>query len=87
MIEQRGLIVGPSDILATLPANAFKVTSWQNDRSPKTQDATYAILRAANVRGESKFDAAHGRRYMLFVYRTADERRACWAFLTNEPHA
>lgn len=82
-IEQRGLVTGPSTILDKLPASAFKVASWQNGRSPKAQAATGAVVKGLCAAAESIFDAAHGRRYMLFVYTTLEERKACWDFHTG----
>jgi hypothetical protein len=82
-VVQRGLIVGNWQVLADLPKAAFKVISWDNSRSPKTRQATFDALRAEGLIGESVFDAAHGRRYILFVYADAAGRAACWDFLTS----
>lgn len=82
-ITQRGLVVGPTSLLNKLPASAFKVASWQNGRSPKAQAATGAVVKGLCAAAESVFDAAHGRRYMLFVFTTREQRKACWDFLTN----
>jgi hypothetical protein len=76
-ITEKGLITGPADLIEKLPAAAFRVKSWDNTHSPKTQAEAYRAL-GGDVRAESIFDARHGRRYMLFVYRTHEERKACW---------
>lgn len=86
---QKGLIVASAEMHAAIQAaapNAYKVTSWQNDRSPKTQKSLCDLLRAPPFGhySESVFDAPHGFRYLLFVYRTPEERRACWNVLTKE---
>ena len=83
MIIRRGLITGPAALLDILPVAAFKVTSWDNSHSPKTQQRVWDRCHAVGARAESIFDAAHGHRYMLFVYRSREERKACWDFHTG----
>lgn len=83
MIIHRGLITGPSELLDVLPVTAFKVTSWDNSHSLKTQMRVWELLHAVGAQPESIFDAAHGHRYMLFVYRSREERKACWDFHTG----
>lgn len=85
-IAEKGLVTGPKDLLDKMPAASFRVKSWDNTHSPKTQKAAFEAL-GGDVRAESIFDARHGRRYMLFVYRSREERQACWAFHTRESAA
>lgn len=82
-IETRGLITGPIDLLDKLPKAAFKVASWQNGVAVKSRDATYTAIDQCKAYGESVFDAAHGRRYMLFVYADKSQRKACWDHITG----
>ena len=82
-IIERGLITGPHELLNILPKGAFKVSSWQNGKSPKAQTETYNVLAKVGAYAESIFDARHGRRYMLFVYGSKDQRRMCWDFHTG----
>lgn len=82
-ILERGIITGPHELLNLLPKAAFKVTSWQHGKSPKAQDATWKALQDAGAYGESIFDARHGRRYMLFVYASKEQRKKCWDFHTG----
>jgi hypothetical protein len=77
-IETRGLVTGPKEVLDKLPKRAFKIASWDDTRAPATQDATRDAVRALGGFIHSLFDAAHGRRYRIFVYRTLDENKACW---------
>ncbi len=83
-IAKRGLITGPHELLNILPEGAFKVTSWQHGKSPKTQDATWKAIKDAGAYAESIFDASHGRRYMLFVYGSKEQRKMCWDFTIGE---
>jgi hypothetical protein len=82
-IETRGLVTGPKDVLDMLPKRSFKVASWGDNRAPATQEATTKAVREAKAFAASVFDASHGARYMLFVYRTIDEHRACWRAITE----
>lgn len=84
--NQRGLIVANETAHVIISAHAHKaysVTSWQNGKSPKTQDTLYSALKARNLYAESVFDAAHGFRYLLFVYADREGRKACFDFLTG----
>lgn len=84
---QTGLIVASNAVHTALKSaipGAYKVTSWQNDRSPKTQDKFWSWIKSQNLCAESVFDAAHGRRYILFIYQgNGDGRRACWDCITG----
>jgi hypothetical protein len=82
-IETRGLVTGPKEVLDKLPKRAFRVASWDDRRAPATQEATTKAVRAIEAFAASVFDASHGKRYMLFVYRTIDEHRACWRAITE----
>jgi hypothetical protein len=79
-IMSRGQIVGPNNILAILPKRAFRVATWEDRRAPATQEATTKAVRKAKAFCASV--AVNGR-YMLFVYRTIDEHRACWRAITE----
>ena len=61
-------VIADQTILARLPKAAFKVVSWDNSHSPATQNAVQALSRANGWCEERIFDAAHGRRYVLFIY-------------------
>lgn len=82
-IITRGLVHGPKDILDQLPKSVERVTSWQNGKSEKTWNQVVDTLRRFDfVFTESKLDASHGRRYMLFIYRNDKERAAIWDHIT-----
>ena len=84
--SQRGLVVAPQaahDFLSAHAHQVYRVTSFDNHHSPKTQRKACDMLHAKGYKMESVFDAAHGRRYMCFVYSTPEERKACWDFLTK----
>lgn len=65
---RRAHVIADQTIMAQLPAAAFKVKSWDSAHSPATQNAVSALCRANGWVDERVFDAAHGRRYVLFVY-------------------
>ena len=86
-------VVADAAILDALPKVAFKIRSWDNNHARKSQDQVFAFCRLNISKGENGlapltweavFDAAHGRRYMLFIYRDAAGRKACWDCLTGE---
>lgn len=83
-----GQFVGEKDLLAWLGSEralrAFK--SWENGARPKDSERIKLAAIGASIALEPVFDAAHGRRYLCFVYRNADERKACWSCIT-EPGA
>jgi hypothetical protein len=82
VIAQLGRVVGPRDIIERLPRGASAVRSWQNDVAPKTQDATRAAISKLGAFWESspshKLDSKGRRIYRLFIYRTREERVACF---------
>lgn len=82
-----GQFVGERDALAWLGTDRElrAVKSWQNGMAPKTSDKIKAAARGASMALEPVFDAAHGRRYLCFVYATLDQRKACWDHLTGGP--
>lgn len=83
-IERVGQYIGPADALDWLGRDKLrKVQSVDNSTAPNTQDAIRSAARGASLVIESVFDAAHGRRYLGFVYRTGEERAACWRFLSR----
>ena len=60
---------------------AYEVASFSGSRSARTWAKLAPALQSGGYVGESVFDAAHGSRYMLFVYKTPEERAACYATL------
>lgn len=80
-------VIADQTILATLPAAAFKVRSWDNAHSPATQKTVTELCQARGWVDERVFDAAHGRRYVLFIYPAASltsgghARRNCFETL------
>lgn len=83
-ISRRGNIVANNSVLETVSAHcplAFKVKSFDNSHSPKTQRALCEVMRGYGFTCESIFDAAHGRRYMLFIYAGREGRKACFEFV------
>ena len=83
IIVKAGLVVGPLDIVGALPIAVRRVNSWDSYTAPKSQKAVLDFLNTKNAMWESIFDASHGRRYMLFVYRSREERRACFDFTSG----
>ena len=84
--KQVGLVVANEaahNLIAARAKRAYRITSFSNGRSPKTWSELRAVLAAAGYSTEAVFDAAHGFRYLLFVYASPDERRACWGALTR----
>jgi hypothetical protein len=84
--KRTGLIVASKaahDMIAARIKRAYRITSFSNGRSPKVWSELRAVLAAAGYSTEAVFDAAHGFRYLLFVYASPDERRACWDALTQ----
>jgi hypothetical protein len=59
------------------------VRTWQNGTSPARSEKIKIAARGASLCLEPVFDAAHGRRYLCFAYRNAEERAACFAALTG----
>jgi hypothetical protein len=85
-IKQRGLIVASDETHVLISATvhlAYRIKSFSNGKSPKTWAALRTMLDAKRLASESIFDAAHGKRYILFVYKDAAERKACWDHLTR----
>ena len=84
-IIQKGLIIGPQDVLDILPSRAFKIADFGSNKSPKTFSVMKDKLREKGADAELIFDAAHGKRYILFIYRNGLERNRCWNYyLTPE---
>jgi hypothetical protein len=82
-ITRVGNILALPEVLATLPSNALRVKSWDNTHSPITQQVVANTLRANGLTFERVFDASHGRRYLLFVYESMEQRRQCFDLLTR----
>jgi hypothetical protein len=82
VMARLGQVVGPRDIIERLPRGAGAVRSWQNDVAPKTQEATRSAISKLGAFFESspshKLDSKGRRIYRLFVYRTREERVACF---------
>lgn len=75
---QRALIVAPSkahDIISAKAPRAYKIRDFRDGSSPATFEKMRFALNAQGYRIETKFDAAHGRRYLAIVYSDATERR------------
>lgn len=68
---KRGAVVATPQILALLPAGAFRIQSWDNKRSA-VKERTFGYLRYAPVSWETRFDAAHGFRYVLVIWPRAE---------------
>lgn len=84
---QKGIVVASDehhDLLCEYAAGAYKLRSFDNGLSPAVWRAMRALTAERGVRFESVFDAAHGRRYLMFLYADAAGRRACWDFLTGD---
>ena len=78
---QKGLVIGNADVhavLATDAPNAYKVKDWANGKQPMTSAQACSALIRAGFHLETVFDAAHGRRYVLFAYCTPQGRVGCW---------
>jgi hypothetical protein len=82
-IERRGNVLAPKEAFDWLPKEAERVASWANGKSQKTWALTREAVMQHGCAAESVFDAAHGFRYMLFVYKSREERKAIWDFLTG----
>jgi hypothetical protein len=83
-VSRCGNIVANNSALDTVSAHcplAFRIKSFDNAHSQKTQRALSDVMRGYGFTCESVFDAAHGRRYMLFVYANREERKACFDFI------
>jgi len=82
-IFERGVITAPRmihDLISAHCPAAYKITSWQNGKSPQASAKLEALARAKGFHLESIFDARHGKRYMCFAYFSKDERKALWDF-------
>lgn len=81
-----GQFVGAPDLLDWLGGadKLRRIASWENGKSPKASDSIKAAARGAGLCLEPVFDAAHGFRYLCFVYRDWSGRAACWAALTGD---
>jgi hypothetical protein len=82
-MKQEGLVIAPKEVFEWLPKRALKVKDWGNNKSPATWHDTNAVAHQKGYMLELIFDAAHGRRYMLFIYKAKEGRKACWDFITK----
>lgn len=80
-----GLVIGPADILTRLPQRDLRaVKSWVDAGQPATKQRVRAALSKVEppCQWESVPDTIgtfNGNRvYLLFVYRSLEERRACF---------
>lgn len=80
-VEKRGNVIGPAALLDLLPKAAFKIRDWRDGTAPKTKEAAFRAIVAANAYAEVQFDAAHGRRYYVCVF-AKDDRAAVVTFGT-----
>ena len=83
-IVQAGRFIGTRENLAKLApaATLRRIKSWQSGISPATSKAILGAACAERLATEAVFDAAHGRRYLCFVYSVdggmTANRRAVW---------
>jgi len=89
-------MVGQSHILnmiETYVPASVRVVSFDNKHSPVARQYIETPARHKGRQTERVFDAAHGRRYLPFVYpgdtehvglRPNPHRTACWDFLTSQ---
>jgi len=94
-VERRANMVGQShilDLIETYVPASKRVVSFDDKHSPVTQQYIETLARHKGWQTERVFDAAHGRRYLLFVYprdteygglRPNPHRTACFDFLTS----
>lgn len=67
MIRIGNIITSP-EIAKTLPKRLVAMKSWDNSAF---RSATWSSLDKTGLYWESVFDAAHGRRYVLFLFKSA----------------
>jgi hypothetical protein len=81
-IENRGLITGPAEVFEILPSSAARVKSWDDATAVTLQRPAREALKARGFLAESVPGALEGRKrtYLLYVYRTSEERLGCFAF-------
>jgi hypothetical protein len=87
-VEKRGGVTGPKEALDALPPAAFRIASWADNASRKRQDEARRLLKAAGWSVETvpaPKDRLGPIPHEIYVYRTRDERRAC--FEANRPPA
>lgn len=88
-IEKHGTITGPKDAFGLLPPAAFRLKSWADAASPRLQDEPRRLLRAAGFNYETvpAHKTPDGKKWIheLYVYRTREEREACFAFHRPAP--
>ena len=85
-VEKRGTVTGPKEALDALPPATLKIASWADRTAPKRQDEARRILKNAGFLAETvpaPKDRLGPIPYELYVYRTQEERRAC--FEVNRP--
>jgi len=79
-----GQFVATRDIMdAAERANVVRVYDPTTSKSRLLVEFLLQCRRQGIV-AERVYDAAHGRRYMLFLYRDAAGRRACWDCVVQE---
>lgn len=85
-ITRKGLVVGPKELLAYLPHSSGKVRCWAGCSAyPRAQiEQTLRKAGKVGVQQRTSFDAAHGRRFFLFLYRSHDELQACRDFVCSQ---
>jgi hypothetical protein len=79
-----GIFIGAEPLLRRLGTARLlsRMRSWENGVSPADSRTVIRNAREHTISLESVYDAAHGRRYLCFVYQTAAQRAACWEHLT-----
>jgi hypothetical protein len=92
-VTRRANMIGQEhilDLIETYVPSSMKVRSFDNKHSPITQQSIETLARHEGWQTERVYDAAHGRRYILFVFpgdanyvgiRPNPHRTACYDFL------
>jgi hypothetical protein len=80
-IGRRGNVLGPQEVLEGLSDDLANVPCW--GRVPDVQWRSLYTAIGAGCTRELQFDAAHGFRKVVFLWRTSQERRAIWDYLTR----
>lgn len=71
-VIRRGQIVGPAEFVQYLAPMFTKIKCFRSGSAPKTQRKLLELIAARGYQWEVQFDAAHGRRYRLMIFRPAD---------------
>lgn len=90
-IERRANIIGPTAAHVLLSAQmprVYAMTSFADNKSPKTQREMRQLLREHPARFHTETTAVRftprGHDYALLIFSTAEERSACFAVLRGD---